>query len=43
MTMRQAVRVRCLVIRLRRRPQWAAQRLADRLEARLLAEMNWTK
>ena len=43
MTMRQAVRIRCLVIRLRRRPTWEAQRLADAVEAKLLREMGWTR
>ena len=41
--MRRAVRIRCLVIRLRRRPQWAAQRLADAVEAKLLMEMGWER
>ena len=41
--MRQAVRIRCLVIRLRRRPTWEAQRLADAVEAKLLSQMGWTR
>ena len=43
MTMRQAVRIRCLVIRLRRRQTWEAQRLADLVEAKLLSQMGWTR
>jgi hypothetical protein len=39
----RAVRIRCLVIRLRRRPTWEAQRLADLVEAKLLREMGWER
>ncbi len=43
MTMTQAVRIRRLVIRLRRRPHWNAQRLADEVESKLLREMGWQR
>ena len=39
----RAVRLRMLVIRLRRRPTWEAQRRADAIEAALLRRMGWTR
>jgi hypothetical protein len=43
MTMRQAVRIRCRVARLRRMNTWDAQRLADIIEGRLLSKMGWSR
>lgn len=43
MTMVRAVVLRGRVLRLRRLGSWRARRLADMIEARLLARMSWAR
>lgn len=42
-SMKQVVRIRARILRLRRKNTWPANQLADTIESKLLIRLSWTR
>jgi hypothetical protein len=42
-SMKQVVRIRTRILRLRRKNTWAANQIADAIEHKLLSRLSWTR